>query len=170
MAAERCGRILADGGLPLTKTLDIAVQVAHGLAEAHATGIVHRDFKPENIMVTHDGLVKILDFGIAKRERAHAAASPPSPGALPAHPSQPDPIAGTVGYMAPEQAAGRPVDHRANQFSLGTVLYELHCGRRAFERESKAATLGAILEGAYQPVTIQGVARPRPWRESSNAA
>ncbi len=122
--------------LPTRRVLDIATQIAEGLANAHAAGIVHRDLKPENVMLTPDGFVKILDFGLAK---LHADAVP---GTAPPDAGQSETpttfrtgtregaIIGTVGYMSPEQAAGRPADCRADQFALGATLYEMATGAR----------------------------------------
>jgi TolB-like protein len=110
--------------------IDIAVQLAGALSAAHAAGIVHRDLKPENVMVTPSGLVKVLDFGIAKRQRAVDEESV---------------ILGTAAYMSPEQAEGAPADHRADQFSFGGILYELLSGRRAFARETNRQTLAAVI-------------------------
>jgi len=124
VSGRRLRDLLAGGPLPQGRVLDIAVQLAEGLAAAHDAGIVHRDLKPENVMVTAEGLVKILDFGIAKRRGVGPAAIQPLPvprdGA-----TRHTRVVGTVGYMAPEQAAGAPVDYRADQFSFGAMLEEL---------------------------------------------
>jgi serine/threonine-protein kinase len=145
--------MLGDGVPSWSETLDIAVQLAEGLAAAHAAAIVHRDLKPENVMVTADGLVKILDFGIAKRE--HGLSVPAPSSAAEAGPTpRSTTISGTAGYMSPEQAAGRAVDHRSDQFSFGAILYELLAGVRAFERETKAEMIAAIID--VDPVPIPG--------------
>jgi Tol biopolymer transport system component/predicted Ser/Thr protein kinase len=135
---------LATGPLSVPELLALAVQIARGLAKAHGAGIVHRDLKPGNLMVTGDGLVKILDFGLARR--APRAAGPGSgitrEGA----------VLGTVEYMSPEQATARPIDHRSDQFALGAILYEMATGRRTFERATIPQTLAAVIEGEPVPV------------------
>jgi eukaryotic-like serine/threonine-protein kinase len=156
--------IVAQGALSPATAVDVASQLVDGLAAAHAAGIVHRDLKPENVMVTAEGLVKILDFGIAKRDRGLSRAGDPprltslqadgtrSAKASAERLSDTSTISGTAGYMSPEQTAGRPVDHRADQFSFGAIVYEMLCGRRAFERDSRAAMIAAIVEDEYQPL------------------
>ena len=147
-------RSLLDGGaLPLKKTLALAAQIADGLAKAHSAGIVHRDLKPENLLVTRDGLVKILDFGLAKLapfgvEGARGSGSPTvSLG------TEAGTILGTVGYMSPEQASGEPLDFRSDQFSFGSILYEMATGRRAFERPIPAQTLSAVIDTEPEPLS-----------------
>jgi len=139
--------LLASGLLPVQRAIDIAAQIADGLAKAHAAGIVHRDLKPENVMVTRDGFVKILDFGLGKLSTPFAdnqsrletielsASARTSPGT----------ILGTVQYMSPEQAAGRDVDFRSDQFAFGLVLYEMVARRAAFERPTAVQTMSAII-------------------------
>ena len=129
-------------GLPLRKAIEIAVQIAQGIAAAHDRNIVHRDLKLENIFIGTDGHVKILDFGLARSMAAAAAPAGSSPTELSTDPGT---IMGTVGYMAPEQVRGMPADHRADIFSFGCVLYEMIAGRRAFERPTPAETMTAIL-------------------------
>jgi len=131
-------RQLMTTGLPLPTVLDIGVQLAAALCAAHAIGIVHRDLKPENIMVTPNGLVKVLDFGIARRDGV---------------PDDGDTTAGTLAYMSPEQARGQPAGPASDQFALGAVLYELLAGRSAFQRASRRETLDAIVN--EQPTPIQ---------------
>jgi Tol biopolymer transport system component len=133
---------LASGSLPAKKVVQIGVDLAQGLAAAHARGIVHRDVKPENVFVTADGRVKILDFGLA-RPTAPSDNLTNSPTAL--QQTNPGTVLGTVGYMSPEQVKGHPADHRSDIFSLGCVLYELATGRRAFQRDTAAETMTAIL-------------------------
>jgi serine/threonine protein kinase/tetratricopeptide (TPR) repeat protein len=159
--------VIAKGRLTVRRSLDLGAQVAEGLAKAHAAGIVHRDLKPENIMVTPDGFVKILDFGLAKlwpmeREASSEAETVTGIQLLPN--TDRYTILGTVGYMSPEQAAGRSVDFRSDQFSLGTILYEMATGCRAFVRESAAQTLAAIIEKDPQSISEINPAFPAPAR------
>jgi serine/threonine-protein kinase len=134
---------MSAGALPLRKAAQYARQIARGLAAAHARGIVHRDLKPENVFVTVDGVVKILDFGLAKRDAplavAGAAEAPTVAGTLPGT------ILGTVGYMSPEQVRGQPADHRTDIFSFGCILYELLFGEPPFRAETDVETLTNIL-------------------------
>jgi eukaryotic-like serine/threonine-protein kinase len=147
LEGETLGRRMAGSPLPLRKCLDYAVQIARGLAAAHAKGIVHRDLKPENLFVTHDGRVKILDFGLAKLSHAEPPPPPEQQGTLSTPPSTtPGTILGTVGYMAPEQVRGLPADHRSDIFAVGAVLYEMIFGRKAFQGDTAAETMYAILK------------------------
>src|ERR1051326_8837617 len=132
--------------LPLRKTIDYALKIAHGLAAAHEKGIVHRDLKPDNLFITNDGRVKILDFGLAKL--TGAANAELSQTSIPTRRVDTDPgkVMGTVGYMSPEQLKGREVDHRSDIFSFGAILYEMLSGRRAFHGESAAETMSAVLK------------------------
>ena len=134
---------LATGPLGARKALDYGVQIVHGLAAAHDQGIVHRDLKPENLFVTKDGLVKILDFGIAKLGRPGEERRGTDSDTL-SHTS-PGTILGTVGYMSPEQVRCLGTDHRSDLFSFGTVLYEMVTGKKAFQGKTAADTLSAIL-------------------------
>ncbi|MFI5182381.1 MAG: serine/threonine-protein kinase, partial [Thermoanaerobaculia bacterium] len=135
---------LSTGPLSPRNVLDIAIPVAQGLAAAHEKGIVHRDLKPENLFITRDGFVKILDFGIAKLVMPETEGVSQLPTDMPQTTGS-GVILGTVAYMSPEQATGRSVDARSDQFSLGTILYEMLAGRRPFDRETSAETLVAIL-------------------------
>jgi serine/threonine-protein kinase len=137
--------ILTDGPLATEELLGFATQTADGLAKAHSAGIVHRDLKPENLMVTEDGFVKILDFGLAKLMPEPAATESEAPTATKWE-TAPGVAMGTVGYMSPEQASGRGVDHRSDQFAFGLILYEMATGHRAFHRETAAQTLAAIID------------------------
>ena len=133
---------ISAGALPARRAIGYGIDVARGLAAAHERGIVHRDLKPENVMVTADRRVKILDFGLAKIVVPAGAAADATVAALA---TQPGLVMGTIGYMAPEQVRGAEVDHRADIFSFGAILYELLSGRRAFEENTPADTMSAIL-------------------------
>jgi TolB-like protein/Tfp pilus assembly protein PilF/predicted Ser/Thr protein kinase len=138
-------RELLDGGpLPTGTLLPLATQIAEGLSKAHAAGIVHRDLKPENLMVTEDGLVKILDFGLAKL--APQGSDVDSEMATETRATRQGVFLGTVPYMSPEQAASQGLDHRSDQFSFGSILYEMATGKRAFKRDTMPQTLAAIIE------------------------
>jgi serine/threonine protein kinase len=125
-------------------------QAADGLAKAHAAGLVHRDLKPDNIMVTADGFAKVLDFGLAKLVE-HAPADGATATAL-GSPTGAGTILGTVGYMSPEQVQGKAVDHRSDIFSFGCVLYEAATGRRPFQGDSDSEMLASILRDAPAPI------------------
>jgi serine/threonine protein kinase len=144
-------------GLKLSQALGYAVQIADGLAKAHAAGIIHRDLKPTNIMVTDDGLVKILDFGLAKlmEEEAEAGASCTLTLGRDNKPRTEEGfVLGTAAYMSPEQAEGKTVDARSDIFSFGTVLYEMFTGQKAFSRESRIKTFAAVLGEEPKPVSV----------------
>jgi Tol biopolymer transport system component len=126
----------------LRRQLDAAAQIAEALAAAHAAGITHRDLKPENIMITRDGRLKILDFGLARQAASFGSDELGTPTVM----TTAGTILGTVGYMAPEQARGRPADARSDVFSFGTVMYELFSGRRAFDGETPADILTMVLK------------------------
>jgi serine/threonine protein kinase/Tol biopolymer transport system component len=146
--------IIDCGAADIRKALGVMLQVAEALTAAHAAEIVHRDLKPENIMVTTSGYAKVLDFGLAKL-RAH----PESDGR--SNDTDPGTILGTASYMAPEQAAGQPVDHRADIFSLGSILYELVTGQRAFSGHSVVDTLHRILYNDPEPIATHRPDAPR---------
>jgi serine/threonine protein kinase len=151
------------GALPPKKILDIAVQIADGLAKAHAAGIVHRDLKPENVMVSKDGYVKILDFGLAKLVETKAGDGAGLPTSAPTA-TREGMVMGTVGYMSPEQASGAALDFRSDQFSFGAILYEITTGRRAFQRNTAAETLTAIIREDPPPIDQANAKVPAPLR------
>ena len=137
---------LAHGALPNRRVVDYAVQTANGLAAAHQKGIVHRDLKPENLFVTSEGRVKILDFGLAKLVEAVPSGAGESMMQTVQVDTTPGMVLGTVGYMSPEQVRGLPADNRSDIFALGTVLYEMLSGHRAFRGDTTADTMTAILK------------------------
>ena len=147
VAGKALDQLIGRKGLPLKDALRYAIQIADALGKAHAAGIVHRDLKPSNIMVTDEGLVKILDFGLAKLMEPAAESDENAPTlTLERTPiTEEGKILGTVAYMSPEQAEGKPVDARSDIFSFGSVLYEMLTGRRPFTGESTASLLAAIL-------------------------
>jgi eukaryotic-like serine/threonine-protein kinase len=151
---------IGDSPLPHRKATDYAAQIAKGLAAAHDKGIVHRDLKPDNVFVTRDGRVKILDFGLAKMTQS-AADLEAETGFAPAGPqTSAGTVLGTVGYMSPEQVRGQAVDHRSDIFSFGVVLYEMLTGRRAFQGDSAVETMNAILKEDPAPAGDQNVPLP----------
>jgi serine/threonine protein kinase/sugar lactone lactonase YvrE len=142
----------------LKQALAFAVQAAQGLAAAHKKSVVHRDVKPENLFVTSDGQVKVLDFGLAKQVPAAAEGEP---GAMLSTASREGVVMGTVAYMSPEQAQGLPVDARSDIFSFGVVLYEMLTHKHPFRRETPTATLGAIVETEPKPAGSVAPGLPR---------
>ena len=144
LEGETLRDILSGGPLPIRKTIDFSRQICSGLAAAHARGIVHRDLKPDNLFVTRDGRVKVLDFGLAKQAAPPFRAEDTNTPTASAF-TEPGTVMGTVGYMSPEQVKAQPVDQRSDIFSLGAVLYEMLTGRRAFQRDTAAETMTAVL-------------------------
>ena len=152
--------LIGRGPVPVAKTLEIAVQVAGGLAAAHHAGIVHRDLKPANLMLTKTGFAKILDFGLAKTvtPKIDTAAGPKTETTSPGW------VLGTATYMSPEQVRGEALDHRTDQFSFGLVLYEMLTGKAPFARSSAVSTMAAIVDEHAQPLTELNPAVPAPVR------
>src|SRR5262249_29662074 len=140
--------------------LDLTIPIAQGLAHAHRAGIVHRDLKPENVMVAGDGVVKIVDFGIAKL--LPSAEDGDAPTASVHHATAQGVVVGTVSYMSPEQTAGRPVHVQSDQFSFGTMLREMATGRHPFLRETVPQTQAAIIEHEPPPARTENSRLPLP--------
>jgi serine/threonine protein kinase/TolB-like protein len=161
---ETLRRRLMAGPLSPHKTCEYAIQIAQGLAAAHQRGIVHRDIKPENLFITRDGLIKILDFGVAKLAqrlplRTCSVSVPTTSEA-----TKPGVVIGTAGYMSPEQVRGVPVDHRTDLFSLGCVLFEMLSGRAPFQRETGVDSMSAILHDDPPLLTCSGRVIPAAYQ------
>ena len=146
--------MIRSGVLPLNEVVDIATQIASALSAAHSAGIVHRDIKPENIMVRPDGLVKVLDFGLANPPEREGASEEPGLQTSPGSRTDSRTLMGTTNYLSPEQVRSDEIDHRTDIFSLGVVLYEMVAGKRPFGGTSVAATFDAIL--IKEPAPIVG--------------
>jgi serine/threonine protein kinase/Tol biopolymer transport system component len=144
---------LQQGEIPVRKAVEFALQAARGLAAAHDRGIVHRDLKPENLFLTRDGIVKILDFGLAKLTVPEAASQT---SVATVSFTEVGVVLGTAGYMSPEQVRGQVVDHRSDIFSLGAILYEMLSGKRAFEGKTAADTMSAILKEEPAELSASG--------------
>src|SRR5438874_4108226 len=149
---------LRDGRLSPRTTIDYASQIAAGLAAAHEKGIVHPDLKPNNVFVTDDDRVKILDFGLANLTQPAGAND--TEARTQARQTDPGTVLGTVGYMSPEQVRGQNVDHRSDIFSFGAILYEMLTGKRPFAGDSTADTMSAILR--EDPPEISGTTGVTP--------
>ena len=147
-------------GMKLNEALKVAIQIADALAKAQAVGIIHRDLKPGNIMVDEGGLVKVLDFGLAKLTERPQLGEEESTRSIPLW-TEEGTILGTASYMSPEQAAGKSVDARSDIFSFGSVLYEMVTGQRAFQGDSKMSTLAAVLNQEPKPATEIARSLPR---------
>jgi eukaryotic-like serine/threonine-protein kinase len=148
-------------GMPLSDVLKLAIQIASGLEAAHRVGIVHRDLKPSNVMVTPTDVVKLVDFGLAKILKAPSAAPEESETTSAIPRTEEGQILGTVVYMSPEQAQGKPVDARSDVFSFGTLLYEMLTGTKPFQGENRVSTITAILQQDPKPLAEVTATLPR---------
>ena len=149
VAGQTLDRLTPAGGLATDLALKYALQIAEALSRAHTAGIVHRDLKPSNIMVDESGLVKVLDFGLAKLAEPASAMS----GEAATLATTPGMIVGTMAYMSPEQAEEKPIDARSDVFSFGSVLYEMLSGKRAFQGQSSAAVLSSVIRDEPKPLS-----------------
>jgi serine/threonine protein kinase len=144
--------VLQKGPLPIYEVLRIATQVASGLAQAHEAGIIHRDLKPSNLMLVKDGRVKILDFGLAKLTENYPDEERSSDSTTDMVATRTGIVMGTPPYMSPEQAAGKQVDFTTDQFSFGTILYEMATGKQPFDRDTPVQTMASIITEEPEPI------------------
>ncbi|HTA25847.1 MAG TPA: protein kinase [Terriglobales bacterium] len=159
VTGETLRELLVSGPIPFRKAVAIAAQIADALAKAHAIGIVHRDLKPENLMISGDATVKILDFGLAKLLRVKATPDSDASTSI----TKERTVMGTVGYMSPEQSTGDEVDFRSDQFSFGSVLYEMVTGSPAFRKKTYAETTAAILRDEPERLGSRMLQAPPPF-------
>ncbi len=157
---ETLRELLTAGPIPFRKAIDIAAQIANALAKAHEIGLVHRDLKPENLMISDDAVAKILDFGLAKLRVQEPAKDPSDTiSAITANGA----VVGTIGYMSPEQATGKEIDFHSDQFSFGSVLYEMVTGFPAFRKDTNAESMAAVLRDEPERARIIHVPPPFLW-------
>ena len=153
--------LLPRNGFALNKLLEIAVPLADAVSTAHRAGITHRDLKPDNVMIDANGRLRVLDFGLAKLSESTLGDSAASQLATKTVATQEGKILGTVAYMSPEQAEGKPVDERTDVFSLGTMLYQLATGRQPFQGDTSMSTISSILRDDPQPIAELNASLPR---------
>jgi len=165
LEGESLRQVIAGKPVPTRKLIDIGAQIADGLAAAHAAGIVHRDLKPENILVTKDGRAKILDFGLARQSTKTVPANSSDETFVPdsnQNLTSAGAVLGTATYMSPEQAVGKEMDYRSDQFSFGLILHEMATGKQAFARNSSVETMAAIVRDEPSPIE-EKIPAPLKW-------